>query len=116
MWIFAQEDLAILAVNDAAVAAYGYSREQFLAMTILDIRPVADVPKLLRSALHPHPADGTRWIHQRKDGTVFPVRITSWEIVYETQRAELVRAEPEGTTCTANPPNSCGKSIANLKA
>ncbi|MER3424914.1 MAG: hypothetical protein C4293_18530, partial [Nitrospiraceae bacterium] len=42
MWILDQETLAFLAVNDAAVHHYGYSRDEFLAMTIADIQPSAE--------------------------------------------------------------------------
>src|ERR1039458_5199252 len=48
MWVFDRESLRFLAVNDAAVWKYGYSREEFLALTIADIRPPADVPQLRR--------------------------------------------------------------------
>ena len=41
--------LHFLAVNDAAVAKYGYSRAEFMAMTIADIRPPEDVPRLLEN-------------------------------------------------------------------
>ena len=47
MWVYDAESLAFLAVNDAAIRHYGYSREEFLAMTIKDIRPPEDVPRLL---------------------------------------------------------------------
>ena len=43
MWVYDVESLKFLTVNDAAVAHYGYSREEFLAMTIMDIRPVEDI-------------------------------------------------------------------------
>ena len=36
-------------MNDAAIKAYGYSREEFLAMTVLDIRPEEDKPALLEA-------------------------------------------------------------------
>jgi PAS domain S-box-containing protein len=42
MWIYDEETLAFLSVNDAAIEDYGWSREEFLRMTILDIRPEAD--------------------------------------------------------------------------
>jgi PAS domain S-box-containing protein len=42
MWIFDRETLRFLEVNGAAVESYGWSREQFLAMTILDVRPAED--------------------------------------------------------------------------
>ena len=47
MWVYDLETLRFLAVNDAAVRRYGYSREEFLALTIRDIRPPEDVPALL---------------------------------------------------------------------
>ena len=47
MWVFDHETLAFLEVNDAAVEHYGYSREEFLAMTLTDIRPPEDVPAMI---------------------------------------------------------------------
>ena len=47
MWVYDLESLAFLDVNNAAIAHYGYSREEFLSMTIQDIRPAEDVPRLL---------------------------------------------------------------------
>ena len=48
MWVFSVETLRFLDVNTAAIAFYGYSREEFLNMRITDIRPPEDVPRLLR--------------------------------------------------------------------
>jgi PAS domain S-box-containing protein len=45
-WIYDRESLRFLAVNRAAVEAYGYSKDEFLAMTIADIRPADDIPAL----------------------------------------------------------------------
>lgn len=39
MWVYDTGTLAVLAVNDAAIEHYGYTREQFLAMTVLELRP-----------------------------------------------------------------------------
>ena len=47
--LFDNETLCFLAVNDAAVAHYGYSRDEFLQMTIADVRPRGDVPAFLAS-------------------------------------------------------------------
>ena len=94
MWIFDQETLDFLAVNDAAVQKYGYSRDEFLRMTILDIRPLEDIPKFLRSAVHPShrgPSLQETWLHLTKFGTVIPVEITSYEITFEGRRAEVVQ-------------------------
>ena len=49
MWIYDRETLRFLDVNDAAIAKYGYSRDEFLAMTIKDIRPKEEVPGLLEN-------------------------------------------------------------------
>ena len=92
MWIFDRETLAFLAVNDAALNRYGYSREQFLAMTILDIRPSEDVIPLLQQELRDrkHDSTGELWQHRKHDGTIVKVRITSRAIVFEGRPAEVV--------------------------
>jgi two-component system, cell cycle sensor histidine kinase and response regulator CckA len=98
MWIFDQENLAFLAVNDAAVQQYGYSRLEFLTMTIADIRPQEDVPELLRQTDRSHPqgqSTGAGWRHRTSTGTVFPVSITSWELTFRGRPAELVLARRE---------------------
>ena len=95
MWVYDLETLAFLAVNDAAVAHYGYTRDEFLSMTIADIRPAEDVPVLLASI-----AAGDddlelsgRWRHVTKDGRVIRVEITSHGIEWEGRRAKLVAAD-----------------------
>lgn len=93
MWIFDQTTLTFLSVNEAAIRHYGYSRQEFLSMTILDIRPREDVPALLMTTMHPAkvgPAHGASWRHRNKDGAVFPVRIHSEELTFHGRRAELV--------------------------
>ena len=98
MWIFDRESLAFLDVNDAAVQRYGYSRRQFLRMTIVDIRPPEDVPDLLRQTrvLRPKgPSTGANWRHRTSNGTVIPVAITSWEVSFRGRPAELVLARWE---------------------
>lgn len=47
MYVCAEDTLEFLAVNEAAVKHYGYSREEFLSMTVLDICPAEDVPVLI---------------------------------------------------------------------
>jgi len=98
MWIFDRETLAFLEVNDAAVKQYGFSREEFLAMTLREIRPAEDVAELLRQTPHPRPlgeSTAERWRHRTKDGTVFRVVITSWELIFREHKAELVLARRE---------------------
>ena len=50
MYVFDAETLAFLAVNEAAVVQYGYSREEFLGMTIKDLRRPEDIPAHIRAA------------------------------------------------------------------
>ena len=94
MWVYDLETLAFLAVNDAAIARYGWSREEFLAMTIKDIRPAEDVPRLL--AAIPSPGEGFTggdiWRHRRKDGTPMLVEIVSHTLDFGGRPAELVLA------------------------
>ena len=47
MWVYDFDTLRFLAVNDAALEHYGYTRDEFLGMTIADIRPADDIPRLL---------------------------------------------------------------------
>jgi PAS domain S-box-containing protein len=85
MFIFDSRDLRFLAVNTAAVCQYGYSREEFLQMKVTDIRPPDEVPGFL-AAVGQVPgryADVGRWLHQKKNGDNFYVRIFSHHTVFE---------------------------------
>lgn len=94
MWIYDLETLAFLAVNDAAVAHYGYSRDQFLAMTIKDIRPSADVQRLLENVAQVSQGldEAGVWRHRRSDGSIIEVEITSHTLELGGRPAELVLA------------------------
>ncbi|HXF94694.1 MAG TPA: PAS domain S-box protein, partial [Gemmatimonadales bacterium] len=78
MWVYDQHTLAFLDVNEAAVRHYGYSRDEFLAMTLKDIRPPDEVPRFLAS-LPGSPAglyEAGVWRHRKKDGSEIEVEIT----------------------------------------
>lgn len=79
MFVVDEETLQFLAVNDAAVHLYGWSTEEFLALTVLDIRPSADRGKALqiikRNAGARETAIGVQ-THCRKNGTVMDMEIT----------------------------------------
>jgi PAS domain S-box-containing protein len=93
-WVFDRETLRFLAVNDAAVRKYGYSSDEFLKMTIKNIRPPEDVPVLLDSVGRVR--DGNEsigiWRHRRKDGTDIDVEITSYVLSFADRPAEVVVA------------------------
>jgi two-component system, cell cycle sensor histidine kinase and response regulator CckA len=96
MWVYDPATLAFLAVNDAAVRLYGYTRDDFLGMTIKDIRPPEEVPRLLAEIAESASNDGRAgdglWRHRRRDGTVMDVDIRSHTITFRGQPASLVLA------------------------
>ena len=94
MWVYDLQTLAFLEVNDAALRQYGYSREEFLAMTIADIRPPEDVPHLLRhleaSGFTSH-SSGI-WRHCRKDGSLIAVEVVAHPLEFAGRRAKAIVA------------------------
>jgi|SRR5579871_100252 len=95
MWVFDNASLNFLAVNEAAVRHYGYSREEFLRMTILDMRPREDVPRLLDD-LSAQAMDRLRsngvWQHRKKDGTIILADVVTSGFTFENRAAHLVLA------------------------
>src|SRR6266542_4111669 len=94
MWVYDMEILSFLMVNDAAVHHYGYSKEEFLNMTIKDIRPKEDVLNLLKNLeQHSLPLEkSTGWRHRTNDGTLIDVEVTSHALQFEDRSARLVLA------------------------
>jgi two-component system cell cycle sensor histidine kinase/response regulator CckA len=99
MWVYDDETRHFLAVNDAAVAHYGYSRDEFLAMTLRDIRPPEEVPILDEFAAarrQSRPGAAFRsdrvWKHRKKDGTLMDVKIAVSPIPFTGRAASLVLA------------------------
>lgn len=98
MWVYDVETLRFLAVNNTAIEHYGYSRDEFLAMTIKDIRPPEDLPKLLEQVRREREVGAAEflwageWRHIKKDGTVIFVDIISSDIVWDGRPARLVLA------------------------
>src|SRR5438132_1118280 len=91
MWVFDLESLRFLDVNDAAVQKYGYSRSEFLAMTLGDIGPKEDVPRRREALGSLKPTDRMIgiWRNRKKDGTVFDAEVLSTEVTILTRRARL---------------------------
>ncbi|HNB51481.1 MAG TPA: PAS domain S-box protein [Anaerolineales bacterium] len=94
-WIYDLETLAFLEVNEAAVARYGYSRAEFLEMTIKDIRPAEELPRLMKNLAQPRqPLEYSEgWRHQLKGGRVIEVSITSHALLFNGRPAVLVTAQ-----------------------
>lgn len=94
MWVYDLETLAFLAVNEAAIAHYGYSEDEFMRRTIADIRPQEDVPALLDNVAHVSEGldEAGLWRHIKKNGTVIAVDIISHTLDFGGRPAELVLA------------------------
>ncbi|MGA2740117.1 MAG: ATP-binding protein [Bryobacteraceae bacterium] len=90
MWVFDRETLRFLEANHAAVSHYGYTHEEFLSMTIADIRPPEDVARLIDTVAK---ASGLalsgQWRHRLKDGRLIDVEVASHTISYGGRQAVL---------------------------
>ena len=94
MWIYDLETLGFLAVNQAAINHYGYSEEEFLSMTVPDIRPPEDIPKLLEaiSKVSTGFTVPEVWRHSKKDGTHILVDVSAHTLDYQNRKCELILA------------------------
>jgi PAS domain S-box-containing protein len=94
MWVFDMETLQFLTVNDAAVAHYGYSRDEFLGMTLKDIRPAEDVTALT-SVISSDLGEMTGaavWRHRLKGGRIIFVEITTHALEFAGRPGRMVLA------------------------
>jgi len=92
MWVYDVKTLAFLAVNDTALARYGYSRDGFLGMTLADIRPPEDMPALMQNLSYA-PEDrqvSGPWRHLCADGSIILVEVHSHPITLDGREARLV--------------------------
>src|ERR1039458_9826621 len=94
MWVFERKTLKFLAVNEAASRQYGFSRCEFLAMTIADIRPEEDIPDLLEATAKPIHGlqEATIWRHRKKNGAIIDVEIVGHDLLFHGIEAELIAA------------------------
>jgi PAS domain S-box-containing protein len=92
MWIFDCETLKFMEVNEAALKHYGYSKEEFFSMTMLDIRPPEGVPGFMKDVEHivyGQKNFGERR-HKKKSGEEFFVEVVSSTIYYQGRLANHV--------------------------
>jgi len=92
MWIYDIETLQFLAVNQAAINHYGYSEAEFLSMTVQDIRPPEDVPRLLEaiSKVSVGFTEPDVWRHCKKDGSHIIVSVSAHTLTYNNRKCELI--------------------------
>ncbi len=93
MWAMDRLTLKFLAVNDAAIEHYGYSREQFLSMTVPDLRRAYEREQFAASLRGRLPSDervGERVAkHCKADGTIIDVEIFTRAMLYDGRPARL---------------------------
>jgi diguanylate cyclase (GGDEF)-like protein/PAS domain S-box-containing protein len=94
MWIYDPDTLRFLAVNDAAVRRYGYAREEFLRMTIKDIRPPEEVPALLERLERGEEAGVVTAprLHRTKEGALIRVEISAHDLTVGGRACRVVLA------------------------
>jgi PAS domain S-box-containing protein len=96
MWVFEVATLRFLDVNDAAIEHYGYSREEFLGMTILEIRPASEIHVIDNIINKKHNINrfikqGV-FIHRKKNGDLIQVDIQSNAVDYKGKAAKIILA------------------------
>ena len=126
MWIYDTESLRFLEVNSAAIDHYGYSRGEFLSMTIEDIRPKEDIEKFRKDLAdtNAHLNHAGVWRHLKKSGEIIVVDIRSHSISFNNRGArhvlvnditELKRIEQDIMTLNANLENIVKERTSQLE-
>ena len=92
IWVYNEDTLGFLAVNEAATRTYGYSRDEFLSMTIDDIRAQEDIPTLIiKNTADPNDlVISSPWRHKTRTGQTIYVEISSHPVVFDGKNSKLV--------------------------
>jgi len=111
-WVYSLESLRFLEVNGIALELYGWSADEFLSMTIADIRPRDDVPSFLdnlaRMRGEPGGVTGP-WRHRHKDGTVARVVVTFVSLPFLGHSARLIVADSVTTPRVLGEPSGLAR-------
>lgn len=89
MWIWERQTLILLDVNAAVEQMYGYGRDELLGMTLLDMRPPEEIPRLMERLRLDASTEGMAWRHLRKDGSLLDVEIAETPLVFRGRQARL---------------------------
>ncbi|HEY4335394.1 MAG TPA: ATP-binding protein [Puia sp.] len=93
-WIYDEDSLRILEVNGTAIRDYGYSRNEFLSMSIADIRPPEDLDRLKMDIENVRKQPGSykngQWRHRKKSGEIIDVVVVAHPIDFEGHSARMV--------------------------
>ena len=89
IWVYNEDTLAFLAVNEAATRTYGFTRDEFLSMTVNDIRPREDIPTLIIKSTTDL-VISSPWRHKTKDNKTIYVEMSSHPVVFDGKNSKLV--------------------------
>ena len=87
--VYNEETFAFLAVNEAATRTYGFTRDEFLSMTMDDIRAREDIPTLMIKT-GDDLVISSPWRHRTKDGKTIYVEMSSHPVVFDGKNSRLV--------------------------
>src|SRR5689334_12483365 len=91
IWVFNEDTLSFVAVNEASTRIYGYSRDEFLSMTIDDLRPDEDIPTLMiKNAFSDELVISSPWRHQTRDKKIIYVEMSSHPVVFDGKNSNPV--------------------------
>lgn len=94
MWVYDIETLEFLDVNDSAIKHYGYSKEEFMRLTLKDIRPKEDLPafkeQLNLAKKTPYEFMSGVFRHIKKNGDIIDVDVQSNYIQYKGRNARVI--------------------------
>lgn len=94
IYVFDRENFRLLEVNERMVEQYGYTKSELLNMTVMDLRPAAEQPKLAHylKSTHEEGRATQVWLHKRKNGKVFHALISHHKTIYKKREAYTVIA------------------------
>ncbi len=117
IWIYDLDTLAFLDVNDAAIRHYGYSREEFLQLTIRDIRPPETLNDFLEDIRKIKDGEDRRqglWQHVKKNGEILVAETTAHSLNFNNRKARMVIVND--VTAKLKAQDALQQSEENLKA
>lgn len=92
MWLYNKRSYRFTKVNDAAIALYGFTPEEFLSMTIFDILPeedIASAKERLKDSGVQSLREGT-WTHRKRNGELIFVEVSQHTVHLDESESELV--------------------------